>query len=93
MFVSGRSRLHIEVTLRSGRRFRYDLSDYRFGPELTEMQARILAEQIAAEKYKYAEWDRDHPRVLAEAEIADSLYGMIMKAVGNMQAAADASPE
>ncbi len=85
LFTPGQSTLHVEVVTKSGRRFRYNLSDYRFGPDLTLDEARRLAERIASEKYKHSEWDRQHPRVAAEAEIADAVYDLILKAIDRMQ--------
>lgn len=84
-FGPGNSTLYYEITTKSGRRFKYNLSDYRFGADFTENNARGLANEIAAEKYRETDWDRDHPRVLAEMEIADALYALIMDAVARMR--------
>src|SRR5437762_2555380 len=85
LFGPGRSAVHVDVKLRSGRRFRYNFSDYRFGPNLTPDQARLLAERIAREKYRDCDWDRNHPRVAAEAEIAEAVYELILEAVDRMR--------
>jgi hypothetical protein len=65
--------------------FRYDVSKYRFGPDLTGGEARALATQIAHEKYMPADWDWQHSREQAIQEISDSLYDMILDCLAAMK--------
>jgi hypothetical protein len=77
---------HVTVKTRSGRTFRYELSKYRFGPDLRPAKARSLALSIAHEKYRAADWDSRHSQKQAIEEIGDSLYDIIIECVGNMRA-------
>jgi hypothetical protein len=57
------------ITTRSGRKFRFDVTEYRVFPDSTTAEVDRLAHQIFAEKYRSCEWDRKHPNVNVQAEI------------------------
>lgn len=76
--TTGGSPRWIQVRTISGREFKYQLSDYPISSATTPEQARKQAELIIREKYRYCEWDRDHPQVDAECVIFNSLVGLIL---------------
>lgn len=63
----------IECELASGRKFRYQLQDYPFRVDASESELDALACQIIKDKYRYCEWDRNHPKSSSEVEIFDAV--------------------
>jgi hypothetical protein len=63
----------IECDLASGRKFRYQLQDYPFRVDSSEVELDQLACQIIKDKYRYCEWDRNHPKSNSEVEIFDAV--------------------
>jgi len=78
--------VHLKGKTKSGRVFCYDVSKYRFGPNLSRAEARSLAFHIATEKFKPADWDWQHSREQAIEEIRDSLFEIILQQVESMRA-------
>jgi hypothetical protein len=73
----------VEFTLPAGRRFRYKMKDYPFQVDWKEWEIDTLVTQIIRDKFKYSQWDREHPRTNTEAEIYEGIkqwiYGEIAK--------------
>ena len=63
----------IEFPLPSGRIFRYQMKGYPFRADATESQIHALVCGIIKEKYKYCQWDREHPQTNQEVEIFDAI--------------------
>lgn len=63
----------VEITTVSGRSFRFNISDYLIFSCKSRPEIAQLASQIVSEKYRYCEWDREHPTVNAESEILEAL--------------------
>lgn len=47
--------------------------------------ARAQAKQIFREKYRYCEWDKNHPEVDVEKEIIDNLVSFILAEAGRLR--------
>lgn len=75
----------VDFSLASGRKFRYKLEDYplRVGASETEIEA--LCSRIIKDKYRYCEWDRNHPRTNTEVEIFDALKTWMLAKVAKAQ--------
>lgn len=71
----------IECKLKSGRVFRYDLTDYPFRVDASEAEIDDLACQIIKDKYRYCEWDREHPRSNTELEIFNVIKAWMLAEV------------
>jgi hypothetical protein len=67
----------IEVELKSGRKFRYQLHDYPFRVDASDAELANVVRQIIMDKYRYCEWDRDHPNTNSEVEIYDALRALL----------------
>jgi hypothetical protein len=63
----------LECELPSGRKFRYQLRDYHFRVDASEADLDRLACQIIKDKYRYCDWDQNHPRSNSEVEIFDAV--------------------
>jgi hypothetical protein len=63
----------VEFKLRSGRTFRYQMKDHPFRVDASEAEIDALVCRIIREKYRYCEWDREHPHTNTEAEIFDAI--------------------
>jgi hypothetical protein len=59
--------------LPSGRKFRYSLKDYPFSVTASEAELDALCCQVIKDKYRYCEWDRNHPKNNSEVEIFDAI--------------------
>jgi hypothetical protein len=68
----------IEVTLPSGRKFRYQLKDFPFRVDASEAEISALAYRIAREKYRYCQWDRSHHAIDSEADICASIKNWML---------------
>ena len=77
----------IEVKTRSGRKFRFDVTEYWVFADTTPGQVKHLAERIVAEKYRFCKWDRGHPRVNAQAEILEAVRRCFLKLIKWMKQA------
>lgn len=75
----------VSITTRSGRTFRFDISEYRIVPSSTKAEIDQLAARIVAEKYRYCEWDKNHPRVNVQAEISAELVDYLTNLVQTMK--------
>ncbi len=76
----------IECDLPSGRKFRYQMWDYPFRVDASERELDALATQIIKDKYRYCEWDRNHPRTNSEVEIFDTLKEWMLTQVRKAKA-------
>jgi len=63
----------VEGTLPSGRHFDYQLEDYPFRVNATEADIDALVCRIIQDKYRYCQWDREHPKTNQEVEIFDAI--------------------
>src|SRR5208283_5425245 len=75
----------IECTLSSGRKFRYQMNDYPFRIDATELEIDKLVTRIIMDKYRYCQWDRDHPQTNQEVEIFDAMKTWMLNHVANAQ--------
>jgi hypothetical protein len=86
----GAARLsEIECKLKSGRKFRYRLSEYPITADLTESQAAVLARQIVDDKFRLCEWDRSHVGNDSEEEIFEAVKREVMFWVDRMREVSD----
>lgn len=69
----------------SGRRFKYEFSEYPIRVGTTPEQALALARRIFSEKYRYSEWDRRHPDVDVEQEIVFGLICLILHVAARLE--------
>jgi hypothetical protein len=76
---------HLECNLKSGRIFRYQFHEYPFGPDTTPEQADALARKIVADKYKYCQWDREHPQFDSDEGITETIAAFILDWVVRMR--------
>src|SRR5436309_1842034 len=76
--VSYLNERHIELNTPSGRKFKYELSAYPVSAGVTPQGAMSLAKRIFREKYRYCEWDRNHPHVDIEKEITTKIVEFIL---------------
>ncbi|HEY1378761.1 MAG TPA: hypothetical protein VGF55_18320 [Gemmataceae bacterium] len=65
----------VEVTLKEGRRFRYQIGRYlkQLYAGASEERLRRLVDEAVADKYLECKWDREHPLVQSEEEIRKQL--------------------
>jgi hypothetical protein len=77
--AQSQTQYHVEIVTPSGRKFRYELTDYPVSASTTPEQALTQAKLIFREKYRYCEWDRNHPYVDVEREIIAKLVHNILK--------------
>jgi hypothetical protein len=76
----------IGCNLRSGRKFRYQLDGYPFRVNATVAEIDMIVCQIIKDKYRYCQWDRDHPNTDQEAEIYDLIRAWMLSEVARAQA-------
>ena len=67
-----------ECGLPSGRKFRYNMTDYPFRPFATLEQIDALCRQLIRDKYRYCDWDRSHPKADTEVEIFDAVKAWML---------------
>src|SRR5262245_12942317 len=77
--LPGYSQLSVKIATPSGREFQYEISQYTISPGLTPDGALALARRIFRDKYRYSEWDRQHPHVDVEQEIVTRLTAVILR--------------
>ena len=65
----GVSQLHLEGKTRSGRPFKYELTEYHVHPNMIPRAALELAKRIVRDKYRESDWDRRHAQVDVELEL------------------------
>src|ERR1017187_965885 len=53
----------VSAKTRSGRKFRFDISDYAITIETHAWELEAIANQIVSDKYRACEWDRNHPQI------------------------------
>ena len=71
----------IEFTLASGRKFRYKMTDYPFKATATEAEIDGVVCQLIKDKYKYCQWDREHPKTNQELEIYEAIRKWMLEMV------------
>lgn len=71
----------ISVQTRSGREFRFEIADYRVCAETTPAAVEAIAAQIVKNKYRFCQWDRDHPEVDVESEILEVVIAWLQHCV------------
>jgi hypothetical protein len=71
----------VEFKLRSGRKFRYQMRDYPFKVDASERELDALVCRIVKDKYRYCQWDREHPNTNQEVEIFDAIKEWMMSEV------------
>jgi hypothetical protein len=71
----------IDFTLPSGRQFRYQMADYPFRVDATGAEIDALVCRIIRDKYRYCQWDREHPQTNQEVEIFDAIKEWILDKV------------
>jgi hypothetical protein len=71
----------LECQLKSGRKFRYQMSDYPFRVDTTRDEAEQLAWKIVGDKYRNCPWDEAHPETNQEIEIANFIRDWILSKV------------
>jgi ribosomal protein S15P/S13E len=67
----------ISVRTKSGRRFRFDITDFHVSTDMTPAQLAALAAKIVAEKHRFCEWDRDHPTVNVGQEMQQAVAELL----------------
>jgi hypothetical protein len=67
----------VQVETRSGRRCRYNITDFRVFPGTESYEIGHLASQIVNEKYRNSSWDRLHPKIDAQQEIYEALVALL----------------
>ena len=80
----------ISATTADGRKFRYKLGDFlkQISAESLEPDLLNLADQAIDEKYKYCQWDREHPSVDADGVIRETVLGVFRDYVRLIKASA-----
>ena len=73
----------IDYLLLSGRRFTYEMEPYDFGVTKTKAEAELLAEKVIVKKYRYCQWDREHPKDNQELEIYLALVALFLQLSGD----------
>jgi hypothetical protein len=71
----------IEFKLKSGRKFRYQMRNYPFKVDASEWELDALACRIIKDKYRYCQWDREHPKTNQEVEIFDAIKEWMLSEV------------
>jgi hypothetical protein len=84
------------VRTKSGRKFRFDITDYHLSADTSRAQIESIARQFMAEKYRTCKWDRDHPYVNVQQEMLESAIDLLVGLVEQMkkcQASSQTSPQ
>ena len=67
----------INTKTRSGRTFRFDISECGISFDTPSWQLEQQADMVVEKKYRETKWDRDHPHVNVTAEMRETmLYWM-----------------
>jgi len=69
----------VKFKLRSGRKFRYKMTDYPFAANASPIEIDLLVCQIIKDKYRYCQWDREHAKDNQEVEIFDAIKLTVME--------------
>jgi hypothetical protein len=80
----GTGKRWIRIKTPSGRIFRYELSEFPISADTTGNQVAALAASIVSTKYRYCQWDKEHPDANVEREIAEGIKTQIMQFVAEM---------
>jgi hypothetical protein len=75
----------IDVQTKSGRRFRFNITDYAVSADTTRAQVDAIAAKIVADKYRCCQWDKDHPTVNVEAEMLQEVTTLLLHLVDRMK--------
>ncbi len=89
----GISKRHVEMKTPSGRTFRYELSEFPISSSVTPEGALTQAKRIFREKYRYCEWDRNHPEVNVEQEMLTKIVNFILSEAQSIRRAEAKKPK
>lgn len=75
----------IEFTLASGRKFRYNMTEFPFRSTASEAEIDAVACEVIKAKYRYCQWDREHPKTNQELEIYVAIKEWMLEMVALAQ--------